>query len=80
MMLHAKLKKLRHKVYAHSTGEYHSARPWDSGEFQTVIETAPAFMLEADDIEHFLTMTLTLQSAIRRRMREIVEATGARHY
>lgn len=78
--LHTELKNLRNKVYAHSSGDYHSARPWDSGEFQTVIEQAPAFMLKADDIAHFLAMTLTLQRAITGRMREIVEATGAKHY
>lgn len=77
--LHSKLKDLRNKVYAHSSEEYHSARPWDSGEFQTIIQHAPAFVLEADDIEHFLTMTLALQQAITTRMKEIVEATGARH-
>lgn len=78
--LHEKLRSLRNKVYAHSSGEYHSAQPWDSGEFQTIIQRAPAFMLEADDIEHFLAVTLKLQCAIARRMKEIVETTGAKHY
>lgn len=78
--LHVKLKTLRNKVYAHSSGEYHSAQPWDSGEFQTIIQRAPAFMIEANDVERFLAMTLTLQGAIRQRMKEIVEITGAKHY
>lgn len=78
--LHTKLKNLRNKVYAHSSGEYHSAQPWDSGEFQTIIQHAPAFMLDAGDVDHFLAMTLELQRAITGRMKEIVEATGAKPY
>lgn len=70
--LHKRLITLRDEVYAHSDGSSYSVRPWRSMFLSTDIVGTPMLMLSAEEIDVFLTMTERVQTAIQRRMKELL--------
>lgn len=74
MALHTDLLDRRNKVHVHSDLDKWNVRPWRSEDFETVIIGEPWLIIGQPQIELFLTMTERLQTAISRRMTEIIAA------
>ncbi|KTT99045.1 hypothetical protein NS355_07855 [Sphingomonas yabuuchiae] len=70
--LHHRLLEMRNAVYAHSSLDRFTVKPWKVDDFETTVIGEPINKIEETDLKRLIVMAERLQSAASKRYAEIV--------